>query len=742
MTITVGSTVGAVEAGPTRSLRVGLAAAVASVVASSAAVWWLMPRVAADPDTGGAVIASDWARPVMAIALVVIGSLVLLRDRRHRYGWLLVVTGVINAINPFLGLYALYGDRVVTGAELPLVTLAAWVQDASTWPGMAVNWLLVPALFPNGRAVAGRWGTALRVTLSSWVAYSLVMVLTIRPLENWYLFAPDAPMNPTGILPVPQDALNSWWGLTVVASLVVVLGTLLVRWRRASGDVRQQLKWPLFAFVLFGLVLLVYMTNTLLVYVLAMDVGAGPWIDVAAGTVLVLLPVGFALGVMRFRLWDVDRVINRTLVYGLLTAAVVAVYALGVVGVSRLLPSASEQGLALATTMVVAFAFDPGRRRLQAAANRWMFGQRDEPYAVLSRLGGAMAQSGAPAATLQRVVDTVATSLKLPWVAVELDQRDGHVVRAEHGRADITTDRMLSVPLVHHEEEVGRLLAAPRSLREPLSEADRRLLTDVAHQAGAVAATARLTQDLQQSREELVLAREEERRRIRRDLHDGLGPSLAAQTLALDAAADRIDEDPAATRRLLERLKRDTQQLVSDIRRLVHELRPPALDELGLAGALVAHVAQVDSAGTLAVRVRTDPDPLPDLSAAVEVAAYRVAREAVTNVLRHAEATRCDVTLRVAPDGLEVTVVDDGVGLPVVPGVGVGMRSMRERAEELGGTFHAGDATGGGTEVVATLPLVAGPGLERGPDTASETGVPGGPGRAELGRRSTEVTRG
>ena len=341
--------------------------------------------------------------------------------------------------------------------------------------------------------------------------------------------------------------------------------------------------------------------------------------------------------------------------------------------------------------------------------NRLMFGQRDEPYAVLSRLGEAMTSAGTPSDTLQRVVDGVAGSLKLPWVAIELDQRDGRSVVAEHGGPAAEAAAAVAVPLVHRDEQVGRLLAACRSAGEPLSPADHRLLADVAHQAGAVAAAARLTEDLQRSREELVLAREEERRRIRRDLHDGLGPTLAAQTLVLDAAADLALEDPQAAREMLLALRAESQRLVAEVRRLVHELRPPALDELGLVGALVAHVAQVDATGSLAVRVSNDPDPLPSLSAAVEVAAYRIACEAVTNALRHADAGRCDVTLSVVGQCLEVTVTDDGMGLPVVPRAGVGTASMRERSEELGGTFSVASASGGGTQVFATIPLTSEP---------------------------------
>lgn len=458
----------------------------------------------------------------------------------------------------------------------------------------------------------------------------------------------------------------------MVASAVISLGSIVVRWRGADTDLRQQMKWPLLAFVLLGAQVLADMANTALVEGLGVDLGVTGLIQVTSAGIALAFAISLGLGVLRYRLYDVDRVISRTVVYVLLTVGVFATYLLVVVGVGSLVPAASGQGLALGATALVAVAFEPVRRRLQAIVNRLMFGQRDEPYAVLARLGDAMTEAGTPAKTLQTVVDTVGTSLKLPWVAIELDQRDGQVVRAEHG-CRVDGSEPVSLPLVHADVEVGRLRAAPRSAEASLARADRRILEDVAHQAGAVAATARLTADLQRAREQLVLAREEERRRIRRDLHDGLGPSLAAQALALGAATDRLADDPEVARELLESLKTDTQELVADIRRLVHDLRPPALDELGLAGALVAHVAQVDGSGNVAMRIVTEPDPLPELSAAVEVAAWRITREALTNVVRHAEASRCTITLTVHDEVLEVEVVDNGIGLPLVPRAGVGL---------------------------------------------------------------------
>jgi signal transduction histidine kinase len=212
----------------------------------------------------------------------------------------------------------------------------------------------------------------------------------------------------------------------------------------------------------------------------------------------------------------------------------------------------------------------------------------------------------------------------------------------------------------------------------------------------------RLTAELQRSRERLVAAREEERRRLRRDLHDGLGPALASQTLTLTAARQLLRANPEQAEALLAEAIRHAQDGVNDIRRVVYELRPPALDDLGLAGALRALVAEYGASG---VRFEVSvPEPLPPLPAAVEVACYRIAQEALTNVVRHAQAARCALTVTVG-EALTLEVADDGRGLAPARRAGVGLASMRERTGELGGACRVEPGAAGGTRVVATLPL-------------------------------------
>jgi signal transduction histidine kinase len=260
------------------------------------------------------------------------------------------------------------------------------------------------------------------------------------------------------------------------------------------------------------------------------------------------------------------------------------------------------------------------------------------------------------------------------------------------------------VPLVYQQEQVGRLLVSPRAPGERFTGVERRLLDDLAGQVALVASAVRLTVDLQHARERLVLGREEERRRLHRDLHDGLGPTLAGVVLGLDGVRRALGGDQVAVQQLVDRLKADVQAAVADTRRLVYELRPPALDELGLVAALRKQAASLGLDGQ-GIQVQVEaPDRLDGLPAAVEVAAYRIALEALTNARRHAQAHRCQVRLAL-DDGLRIEVRDDGRGLPADPADGVGLASMRERAGELGGWCEIEPAPNGGTSVRAWLPV-------------------------------------
>jgi signal transduction histidine kinase len=417
--------------------------------------------------------------------------------------------------------------------------------------------------------------------------------------------------------------------------------------------------------------------------------------------------VAFCTGLVAFGFTLVSQsgagpMVKRPLLYGTLTVSVVMGYVL-VVGSIGVLVQQTRVAFVISLVVIglIAILFQPLRDRLQRAVNRLVYGERDDPYAVLSQLGKHMQATVAPESVLPTIVETIARSLKLPYAAIVLKQEDELSVVAAYGSP---TEQEQRFPLVYQTNQLGELVLSPRSQGEPLTPADQRLLHDLTPQIGVAVNAVRLTVDLQRSRERLVTTREEERRRLRRDLHDGLGPQLASQTLTLTAARKLLHENPDAADALLADATVHVQEAITDIRRLVYDLRPPALDDLGLIAALREQIAQYQSSGisfTLDV-----PDQLPELSAAVEVACYRIIQEALTNVVRHAHARIC--MIHIALNGvLILEITDDGTGLTAECRPGVGFSSMRERAEELGGscTIESRPAPAGGTRVYTQLPL-------------------------------------
>ena len=390
---------------------------------------------------------------------------------------------------------------------------------------------------------------------------------------------------------------------------------------------------------------------------------------------------------------------------------------LAVGGLGALFESRGNLGVSLMATGLVAVVFQPLRGRLQRGVNRLMYGERDDPYAVISRLGRRLEATLAPDTVLPTVVETIAEALKLPYAAILLKEGESFRTASSYGSPTAEPE---ALPLVYQREEIGRLLIGARAPGEGFSDADRRLLVDLARQAEVAVHAVRLTADLQRSRERLVTTREEERRRLRRDLHDGFGPTLASLGLGLSVvrklmASNELQDADV----VLSRLEQETEETVADVRRLIYGLRPPTLDDLGLVAAIRQHAESqgmvVTPVDTKTVEQRENQpvfwleatEDLPSLLAAVEVAAYRIAQEAITNVARHARARTCRVRLSVdeAACALLLEITDDGIGMSTGRRAGVGLSSMRERAVELGGACEVEPIPPAGTRVLARLPL-------------------------------------
>ncbi|HYN99742.1 MAG TPA: GAF domain-containing sensor histidine kinase, partial [Actinomycetota bacterium] len=497
--------------------------------------------------------------------------------------------------------------------------------------------------------------------------------------------------NPAGI-PGMANPEQTPVGMVVSLVLIACIGaacvSVVVRFRPSAGDQRQQLKWFAFA------------TALIPVQVAAEQLLPEPLAgtDVLFGLSIATLPVACGIAILKYRLYDIALVINRTLVYGTLTAGVAGFY-VAVVTVFDAMLRRSGIGVSLVATALVAVFFQPARERLQGAVDRLMYGERRDPYRVLSRLGKRLETVPAVDQMLPSLTETVAQAMRLPYAGIHLNQEQGSTVLAAYG-----SDRgdNLQLPLVHRGEVLGSLVVGRRSAGEKFSDADIKLLEDLARQAGAAVNAVRLTTELQLARQHLVGAREEERRRLRRDLHDGLGPTLAGIGLQIEAARNLLQQDSELADRAFGDLSSNIEAAVAEIRRLVYGLRPPALDELGLAGALAEQARRSSGSGPV-----TSVEAIGNLSslpAAVEVAAYRIASEGLTNAARHSQASTCTARIELTGDALEVEVVDDGIGLESGHPVGVGLHSIRERAAELGGRCEIGKAPGGGTRIWARLP--------------------------------------
>ncbi|HEV8354703.1 MAG TPA: histidine kinase [bacterium] len=478
------------------------------------------------------------------------------------------------------------------------------------------------------------------------------------------------------------------------AYLALLVGAIIWSYRVTRDPVgRQQVRWVVLGGVIAGV-------GGLLLWQLPSVLVGRPLIDTnAIGLLTLLFPIALAVAILQYRLFDIDVITNRALVYGALTASIVGIYVAIVGYIGALFEVRGNPVLSLAAAAAVALLAQPLRERLQRAVNRWMYGERDDPYTVLSALSRRLEAVVAPEAVLPAIVETVAQTLKLPYAAVALRRGASMDTVAACG---LPRGTPVVMPLAYQGLSIGEVVLSPRGAGEPFAPAEQRLLEDIAKQIGAAAHAVLLTEDLQRSRERLVTTREEERRRLRRDLHDGLGPALAGITLKLDAARNLLAQHPQQADAMLADLKVQMQAAIADIRRLVYELRPPALDELGLIPALREQIGSLQANG-LRISMAA-PDRLPPLPAAIEVAAYRITQEALTNVVRHARARECRVSISI-DDAVQVEVVDDGVGVSKDNRAGVGLTSMRERAAELGGTYRIEPAAGGGTRIVARLPL-------------------------------------
>lgn len=637
------------------------------------------------------------------IVYTAVGLLVLSRSPEHRIGWTLCAAGTIWLLAQALYVYGLWGLEHAPGS---LPWAAEITQIGGFYPfGLYIVLVELLLIFPTGRLSSPRWrivrwlgiAGALGASLSVTFGDPLVMHGELGEIPNPFYVAEPAWLR--DILFVVGMGFLLMFLMGVPAAI-----SMIRRLRRATGAERIQLQW-----VAWGTVILLagYTLHVGAAFGGGYDTAWGPVAAIVWGLALNSFGVVIGIAILRHHLFDIHVIISRTLVYTLLTLGIVGVYLVLVLLfdslAGTLIRERSERVvLSLLITAGIALLVQPLRDRLQVVANRLVYGERDRPDVVLTQLGGQMEASAAPEVILPRMTRTILETLKLPHAAVALGDGATAYIAAESGNPG---GMQVSFPMMYQGERIGELRVTPRTPGEGFSHEERRLLAGIARQAAVAAYAVGVTGDLRRAREALVSAREEERRRLRRDLHDGLGAQLAALVMQVGIARKAIANDAVAADRMLDELQDEMRGAIGDIRRLIHGLRPPALDEFGLVSALRSRLLAFQHGDEEGISIRlVAPEPFPALTAATEVAIFRIVEEAVTNVVKHARARSVTISLA-CDDGVRLRIEDDGVGIGKDRGQGVGLHSMRERTEEVGGRLEV-RSDGDGTSVEAWFPAV------------------------------------
>jgi signal transduction histidine kinase len=651
-------------------------------------------------------------------------GVLIVRRAANRIGWLMLGFGALIALDTVAGGYGVAGIR--HPGTLPAAALV----------GLFAEWLFVPIfitligtflLFPDGRLPSSRWrpaaGVVAVVAVLEMTGFAIVPRLVRIPAPGGSVLFPN-PLGVASLGPVWSGLLLGTLtalGLASLPLLAIVVAALVTRFRRGSPDVRQQVKWLAFALAVMLVAQLVGPIRD----TATGGPASGPLViasdTVSAAVPLAVVPAVVTLAILKYRLYQIDVIINKAVKYGLLLAALTAVYAAIVVGIGTLAGYVGGPVLTIVAAVAIAVLFQPARDRAQLLANRLVYGRRATPYQVLADFAQDMASQLDAAATLDRMVALLARATGATRVAVWIKVGDQLRPQATWPAGSGPPGAPEPVPLTagalpdfgatraiavrHGNELLGALiLVKPRD--EPVSAAEDSLLAHLASQTGLVLRNLRLTaelratiDDLTASRRRLVRAQDEERHRIERNLHDGAQQQLVALSMLLRLLEDSA-EDPGEVKNLAEQLKDGLRAALEDLRALARGIYPPLLAEQGLRAALRGHADRVP------VPVLIEADGIGRYGRDTEATAYFCILEALQNVAKYARASRATVELG-CPDGhLEFTIADDGVGFDAATTTtGTGLQGMADRLAAAGGSLLVRSAPGTGTTIHGRLPV-------------------------------------
>src|SRR5262245_40895896 len=651
---------------------------------------------------------STTSEGIAFIAYGVVGLVIALREPRNPIGWIFLgVWAGVGAVFAFAATYAQWAAIDQPGATGAV--FLTWLENWA-WVPIFTTLLTYPLLlFPDGRLPSPRW---------RWVPWAIGIVIVLWSIsfafeQHDYTDGNDhAAINPytsQRFAPI-FDAARVWVSFLVLVAIGVCVAALIVRYRRSRGVEREQIRWLIYAGAI-----------TLLWLALPFEHGTGGIADFIQGFVLMLIPIAIGVAILQYRLYDIDVVIRRTVVVGILAAFIGVIYVGIVVGLGSF---ADSPALRLAATALVAIAFQPVRDRANRWANRLVYGSRATPYEVLARFGSRVGETYASDDVLPRVARVIAEGTSAMraevWLRVGDELRpaaswpDAEVpppIAFPDGPLPIEGDRVAAVR--HHGELLGAIAVHKRA-SEPITPGEAELVDRLADQAGLILANARLTADLEArldqiavqagelraSRQRIVTAQDEERRRLERNIHDGAQQHLVALAVKLRLAKTAIAADPTHGRAMLEEIGGEIDAALDTLRALALGIYPPLLEEQGIAPALAAQYVRSG------LPVHMNADATGRYPIEIEAAVYFAALEALQNAAKYAHATEIAITITPDDGGLRFSVRDDGVGFdPARSGEGSGLTGIRDRLAVFGGDATVESGPGKGTVVRGRVPI-------------------------------------
>jgi signal transduction histidine kinase len=663
----------------------------------------------------GGATRTSWLLTIVSglafLGIVGLGCFVALRRPENPIGWLLALGGCVFELDDAMSRYAGYArTHGLPGANLTLAF------EQYLWIGtVGLTTIFVGLLFPTGRLLSWRWRWVARVTALGLVLGYISSTLDADPAA----FNAPGSVNPVRLSGVGLSVVDLLSGslLLLPLSAVAAVVALVLRHRRGTVEERQQIRVVMFATSVYAIAFPAAMAAHLVT-------GHGvSWLENLSLVGIVAVPAGAGLAVLKYRLYDIDIVISRTLVYGSLAVFITAVYVGIAVGIGTLVGSGGKPnlGLSILATGIVAVGFQPVRERVQKIANRLVYGTRATPYEVLSQFSERVAESYASEDVLPRMARVLGEGTLAALAEVWL-RHDDALQRAAVFPLDGATPAAvhlngtaLAIPgadrsvVVRHQGEVLGALTVTKRRGEQITPIEVKLMDDLAHQAGLVLKNVGLTADLQArlvdlraSRQRLVAAQDDERRRLERNLHDGAQQHLVALKVKLGLAEMLASRDPERARATVAELKHDADEALETLRDLARGIYPPLLADRGLATALTAQARKA----TLPVTI--EADGVGRYSQDTEAALYFCILEALQNIQKYAQASSAVVRLREDGDQLSVEVVDDGRGFDVATtSRGNGLTNMEDRLDALGGTLQIASSPGKGTTLRAAIPVTA-----------------------------------